>query len=286
MNPAAALLRLHAAVALFGAAALFGRWVGLPATSIVLARTAFAALALTTAAAASGRRAMPGRPTLALAVNGALLAFHWVAFFAAVQRTSVAIALVGYASFPLFVVLFERAEGGQGGRGGWAGRVGVAALVVAGLLLTVPSFAPGDRGAQGLLLGVLSGLAFAILVLRNRSLVARFEPLTIALWQNLAAAVFLVPVVLVTPGSRVPTAADWMLLIVLGVACTALAHTLFIASMRRVSAHTASVVAALEPVYGIAFAGVLLAEIPSVRTLAGTALIVVAAVVASRDAIR
>jgi drug/metabolite transporter (DMT)-like permease len=280
LNPGAALWRLHAAVALFGAAALFGRWVDLPATSIVLGRTAFAALALGTAAAVSGRRAMPGRPTLAVAVNGALLAFHWVAFFAAVQRTSVAIALIGYASFPLFVVLFER---GQGGR---AGRIGVAALVVAGLLLTLPSFAPGDRGAQGLLLGVLSGLAFAILVLRNRSLVARIEPFTIALWQNLAAALFLLPVVLVTPGSRVPARTDWMLLIVLGVACTALAHTLFIASMRRVSAHTASVVAALEPVYGTAFAAVLLAEIPSVRTLAGAALIVIAAVVASRRVIR
>lgn len=283
MNPGAALWRLHAAVALFGAAALFGRWVDLPATSIVLGRTAFAALALTTVAAASGRRAMPGRSTLALAVNGALLAFHWVAFFAAVQRTSVAIALVGYASFPLFVVLFERAQGGQGGR---AGRLGVAALVVAGLVLTAPSFAPGDRSAQGLLLGVLSGLAFAILVLRNRSLVARIEPLTIALWQNVAAALILTPIVVVTPGTRAPAFADWMLLIVLGVACTALAHTLFIASMRRVSAHTASVVAALEPVYGIAFAAVLLAEIPSPRTLSGAALIVIAAVVASRAVIR
>ena len=273
-------------MALFGAAALFGRWVDLPATSIVLGRTAFAALALTTAAAASGRRVMPGRPTLALAVNGALLAFHWVAFFAAVQRTSVAIALVGYASFPLFVVLFERAQGAEGGQGGRVGRVVVAALVVAGLVLTAPSFAPGDRGAQGLLLGVLSGLAFAIFVLRNRSLVVRIEPLTIALWQNVAAALILTPIVLVTQGTRAPPLTDWMLLIVLGVACTALAHTLFIASMRRVSAHTASVVAALEPVYGIAFAAVLLAEIPPLRTLTGAVLIVIAAVVASRMAIR
>jgi drug/metabolite transporter (DMT)-like permease len=52
------------------------------------------------------------------------------------------------------------------------------------------------------------------------------------------------------------------------------------------SAHTASVVAALEPVYGIALAAVLLAEIPSIRTLAGAALIVFAAVVASKGAIR
>ena len=77
---------------------------------------------------------------------------------------------------------------------------------------------------------------------------------------------------------------DLALIVVLGVACTALAHTLFVASLRRVSAHTASVVAALEPVYGIALAAWLLHEIPTLRTIAGAALIVGAALVATRRA--
>jgi drug/metabolite transporter (DMT)-like permease len=75
-----------------------------------------------------------------------------------------------------------------------------------------------------------------------------------------------------------------VLLVVLGVVCTGVAHTLFIASMRVVSAHTASVVAALEPVYGVALALALLREIPGARTWLGGALIVAAALVASRRA--
>jgi drug/metabolite transporter (DMT)-like permease len=51
--------------------------------------------------------------------------------------------------------------------------------------------------------------------------------------------------------------------------------------MRLLSAHTASVVAALEPVYGIALAWALLVEVPGARTLAGAALIVGAAVFAT-----
>jgi len=82
----------------------------------------------------------------------------------------------------------------------------------------------------------------------------------------------------------VPTARDVGLLLALGVLCTALSHTLFIASLRTVTAHTASVVAALEPVYGIALAFVLLGEVPSARTLVGGALIVGAAVIATRRA--
>jgi len=72
------------------------------------------------------------------------------------------------------------------------------------------------------------------------------------------------------------------LLLVLGVLCTALAHTLFIDALARVSAHTASIVAGLEPVYGIALAFLLLGEVPSARTLFGGALILGAALYATR----
>jgi drug/metabolite transporter (DMT)-like permease len=44
------------------------------------------------------------------------------------------------------------------------------------------------------------------------------------------------------------------------------------------------VCAALEPVYGIALAVVLLGEVPNARTVAGAAVIVVAALVATRRA--
>jgi drug/metabolite transporter (DMT)-like permease len=52
-----------------------------------------------------------------------------------------------------------------------------------------------------------------------------------------------------------------------------LAHTLFIRGMRGVNAQTASLVASLEPVYGILFALILLGEVPTVRTVLGGAII-------------
>jgi drug/metabolite transporter (DMT)-like permease len=78
------------------------------------------------------------------------------------------------------------------------------------------------------------------------------------------------------------TGRELILIVVLGVVCTALAHTLFIASLLRVPAATASVVSVLEPVYGIALAALLQGEIPDARTLAGGALIVLAALLATR----
>ncbi|MHB8495233.1 MAG: DMT family transporter [Casimicrobiaceae bacterium] len=279
LRTGSALLAVHAAVALFALAALFGKWIALSAIAIVLGRTAFAAIALALTLRIRGRPA--GMPTPALAANGAILALHWVSFFAAVQSASVAVALLGYASFPLFVLVMERPATQQGVA---KQRYAPAALVIAGLLLIVPALSWSNRASQGLLWGLVSGASFAWLAVRNRGLVAVDDPARIALWQNAVAAACLLPIAALGGAQAWPTARDLALLAVLGIACTALAHTLFIASMRRVSAHAASVVAALEPVYGIALAAWLLGEIPGLRTVAGAALIVAAALVASRRA--
>jgi drug/metabolite transporter (DMT)-like permease len=277
LSVGAARASLHVAVALFGLAALFGKWVALPPTQIVLARTLIAAATL--AAVIVVRRQGLGRPAVRALVNGAILAAHWVAFFMAVRISGVAIALLGYATFPLFVLLLERwPQPSARGYSGWA----TALLAVLGMVALVPDLGWSDAGLGGLALGIVSAITFALLAVGNRALVEQMPPTRIAFWQNTFAAACLAPIVAVDRTLAWPGAADVVLLLVLGVVCTGLAHTLFIASMQRVSARVASVVAALEPVYGIGFAVVLLHEIPSARTLIGGGLIVAAALVASR----
>ena len=104
-----------------------------------------------------------------------------------------------------------------------------------------------------------------------------------ALWQNAVAALCVAPIVIWQGGvGAVITPFALVQIVTLGICCTALAHTLFIGGLRRVGAATASVIAALEPVYGIALAAWLLGEIPGGRTLVGAALLVAAALAASR----
>jgi len=280
VNRALALLSLHAAVLLFGFAGLFGKWLALSPLLIVFARTAVAAASLGLV-----RMALPGRlPPFewSLLANGAVLAVHWVSFFVAIQVADVATGLLGFASFPLFVLLLERASA----RARWSRRdVATAALVVAGLVLMVPEFTLASRKVAGLLWGIVSGFTFALLAVLNRRHVARRPAADIAFWQNLCAALALLPVV-VLAGDLLPAVAalggrEIALLLALGLVCTALAHTLFIASLKAITAHTASVVAALEPVYGIALAFLLLGERPGARVLLGGALIVAASLVAT-----
>lgn len=280
MTHARALAAAHTAALLFGFAGLFGRWLALPPILIVLGRTVVAAGALALIRARKGGARSPLE--WGLVANGGILALHWVSFFAAIQAAGVAIGLLGFASFPLFALILERVFLGRR----WSAREAVTALVVgAGLALLVPQASVANPIVQGLAWGVLSGFTFALLAVRNRGLAAQRRAADLAFGQNLWAALLLLPLAAME-GTSVGALGlrEITLLIVLGLVCTALAHTLFIGSLAHLTAHTAATIAALEPVYGIALAALLLGELPGTRTLIGGALIVGAAIAASRSA--
>jgi len=277
----AALIALHGAVLLFGLSGLFGKWLDLPPVLIVLGRTAVAAVALGAVRALQRGPRLPFEPRLI--GNGVLLALHWFSFFEAIRIASVAIGLLGYASFPLFVLVLERLLLGRR----WAGREAATALLVTcGLLLLVPEFSLDNPVVQGLAWGLVCGFTFALLAVVNRSWAAGRPAIDIAFWQNLWAALALLPLAFSAGPVPPPGLSGIGLLLLLGLVCTAFAHTLFIAALRKVTAHTASVIAALEPVYGIALAVLLLGEVPGWRIVTGAVLIVGAAVFASRAGAR
>jgi drug/metabolite transporter (DMT)-like permease len=273
------LAEIHVAVFLFGFPGLFGKWLALPAPVIVFGRVLFACLAL--AAVMAARRAGGFRPASRrdlslLILCGLVLAVHWTMFFKSVQVSSVAVGLLAYSSFPVFTAFLEPLLA----RERFEPRSLIyAVFCVLGIGLIVPGFDLSDAVVRGVLWGLGAGLTFAVLSVLNRSLASRHSSLTVAFYQDLFAGLFLLPAVLRTGLPR--SGRDWALIAVLGVFCTAGAHTLFIKGMRGVGARTASILSSLEPVYGIVLAFVFLKESPSLRMLTGGALVLAAALAAT-----
>jgi drug/metabolite transporter (DMT)-like permease len=270
-SPRAALLQVHASVFLFGLAGLFGKFLALPATVIVLGRTGFAAIALGLVLAITRQAPRPQSrwDLVGMALLGVLLAFHWVSFFVSIQLATVAIGLLTFSSFPVFVTLLEPMLF----KTPWRGRDGaIALLVVLGVALVIPDYRLGSATTLGAIWGLLSGLSFALLQLLNKGYRQRYSALAIAFYQNLFAWMSLLAIAPLDTLTLSPR--DLGLLLVLGVLCTAVAHTLFIECLAVLRTQTASVISTLEPVYGIVLAALLLGEMPSLRTLAGGGLIV------------
>lgn len=272
-----ALLAVHLAVLLFGLSGVFGKLLSLSPLTIVFGRTAWAAATLITLLAIRRRISWPHPADRGLLLaSGVLLALHWYTFFESIRVSSVAVGLVTFSSFPLFVTFLEPLFFKEPLR---RCDLATAAMVVAGLLLVVPSYSFANRVTLGAFWGVCSGASFAVLSLMNRRFSRRNETLFIAAAQNGFAALVLVP--FVWTGGIQFMGYDFVYLLLLGVICTALAHALFISGLSMIRAQTASVLAGLEPVYGIAFAFLLLGERPALRTLLGGSVILMAAVLAS-----
>jgi drug/metabolite transporter (DMT)-like permease len=278
------LAEIHLAVFLFGFPGLFGKWLAWPPPVIVFGRVLFACLALASVMAlrrGGGFRPASRRDLGLLVLCGLVLAVHWTMFFKSVQVSSVAVGLLAYSSFPVFTAFLEPLLA----RERFEPISFVYALCcVLGIGLIVPGFDLSNAVVRGVLWGLGAGLTFAVLSVLNRSLASRHSSLTVAFYQDLFAGLFLVPAVLSAGLPR--SGRDWVLIAVLGVFCTAAAHTLFIKGMRGVGARTASILSSLEPVYGIVLALVFLKEIPALRTLAGGAIVLAAALAATARARR
>ncbi len=280
MNHRSALTALHGGALLFGFTGVLGKLAATTPNMIVFGRAAFAVLALTVFAGLITRTPWQRLKTsdwARLTLGGLLLAGHWVSFFISVKVAGVAIATLGFTSFPALTVILEglifrerihRHE------------IILVALVSVGLVLVTPDFNLASGATLGLLWGVLSGLLFALLSLTNRAGSGKVAPVQAALCQNLVVAVCLLP--FAAPALATVSALDWLWLALLGVLCTGLAHSLFVASLDVLKARTAAVVFALEPVYGITFAWLIFAETPTLRMAAGGALIIFAIFLSAR----
>ena len=271
-KPPRGLLFANVAVLFFGLAGVLGKLSVLPAPLIVFGRASFAGLVLL---AVCWFQHIPLRPKRSrdgflLLGQGVLLALHWTAFFQAINVSNVATGLLAFSSFPLFTAALEPLLLHQR-----PSRIQIVAafLILGGIYLLVPSFTLQNNTTLGVVWGVLSGAAFALLSVTNRWLGRTYSSLMISLYQDGIAAIVLLPIFFLTATSAFWMPHELLILLILGVVCTALAHTLFIASMRAITAQTASLLASLEPVWGIVFGILLLAAIPTASTLLGGAII-------------
>lgn len=260
------LLEIHAAVFLFGLAGLFGKWLALSPFIIVLGRVFFASLALSLFFLFSKQslRVSPTKNYSIFILLGFILAVHWAAFFQSIQISTVAVGLLSYSSFPVFTAFLEplffreKIE---------MPTILFAFLCIAGIFLIIPRFELSNSVYQGVLWGLLAGFTFSILTILNRKLSLRYSSLLITFYQDFFATLFLLPFFFILRPHL--GTGDVILLLVLGLFCTALSHSLFIKGMRRIKAQTAAIISSLEPVYGIIMALFLLNEIPTLRTVLG-----------------
>lgn len=269
-----ALWMAHIAAVLFGLTGIFGALINSSAEMITFGRALFAVAGLFLILLWQKKSIIQGITRFEgwmLLLSGSLLAIHWVTFFIAVKVGGVAVATLGFASFPAFITIID-----------WivfkdriTQREWVLLLLVSvGLILVTPQFSFGDSGTIGLLWGILSGFSFGLLAVVNKRGVQGIDAMQVAFWQNSVVMLLLFPFVLSSGWGL--SSIDWFYLALLGIFCTGLSHYLFVKSLESLNARIAGMIIALEPVYAIGFAWWLFGSTPTIRMISGAALILFA----------
>ena len=276
-----AALSVNIAVLLFGLAGLFAKWIHIPAIGITFGRVLFSSIALGIYILVRKQsfRIADRKAILSLLFAGVILALHWWSFLESIQLSTVAVGTITFSSFPLFVTFLEPMLLHQKTE---KRNVIIAVIILIGVLIIIPEFSFENQVFTGILTGMISAFAYAVLTIMNKGFAEKYGGTVTAFYEQATAAAVLLPFVL---SARIrPSAADLGLLLFLGVITTALAHTLFISSLKSLPAQIAGIISSLETVYGILFALILLGEIPTFREIVGAVVIVGAVTVAQMRA--
>ncbi len=272
-----AFILVNISVLLFGFAGLFGKWIDLPALGITFGRVFFSsvALGLFMLVTKQSFKVKSKKDLKLLLLSGVFLAIHWWSIFVSIQLSTVAIGTITFSTFPMFVTFAEPLINHEKPK---LRNVIIALIIFIGVLITIPEFSFENNMFKGVLVGMISPVAYTVITMLNKGFSDNYSGTLISFYEQGTAAIVLLPFVLAM-GIH-PTMQDIGLLLIFGTLTTAFAHTLFISSLKYIPARLAGVCSSMETVYGILFAMILLGEVPSMREIIGGAVILLTVIYA------
>lgn len=233
------------------------RELQLPALTIVGFRVLFAVLSVLVVVIVLRRWDWLRPPAWPVLGIGALLAVHWGLFFAAIQETSVASAvLITYAA-PIFIALLAPLLIGEP-----VPRVSLLALAVSAVGIALISLSGGTGAeavrATGALLAVGAALSMAVLVIGLKRFSAGENPVTVVVYVYGTATALVAPWLLAPDYALI--ASDVGYLLVLGMVLTGWVGLLYVLAVRWIPATTVGILSYMEPVSAALLAALLLGE--------------------------
>lgn len=253
--------------------AVFTRWSTAPALVLALYRMTLSAGLM--ALPALRRRELPGltgRDVALCLVSGLFLGLHFTAYFAALERTSIAAAVVLVDTEVLFVALASAAVLGQRLPGkAWA----AVGLAFGGAALVALADGGGGGALAGNLIALSGAAAMAVYTMIGAVCRRKLSTEVYTFLVYLAASASLLTAALAT-GTAVTGHGAVNLLTALGMAvcCTLLGHNVFSWGLKYLPAAFIATAKLLEPVLASIWGLLLFAERPGWLTILGGAAVV------------
>lgn len=259
-----------------GMIGVFVKWIPWPPFPLVCVRCAFASVALWCLVRFRNRPAGTSASSLRdKLLGGALLAGHWTTLFWGYRIAQVGPVLVAVFTYPVITSIAEPLVHGRRPSSrqfvtALIGASGVAAMVLPGSALNETS-----TNTPGVLLGLVSAVLFAARNIHARSLLQKTDAVVLMAWQVTVVTALLCPS-LVLLETHALTLRTIGLVAVLGVAFTALPHTLHVWALNGLSAAALGIIGSLQVLSGIVLAAWLVDEAPRPAVWLGAVCVIAA----------
>lgn len=249
------LIQLHTAVFLAGFTGVLGRLISLNELFLVWYRLLFAILALWLIRFLFLKQSvlLPFRTKRLVLATGALVALHWVFFYASIKYANISVALVCFSAIGFFSALLEPLL---------MKRNIIIAEIVFGLMGMLGIYCIFHFDPQfftGICLGLISSLFAVLFTMINKQLLQLATPFDISVYELTGGFVTLsliLPFYLyfLPTLTFIPSLQDLGWLLLLSLFCTVLAFNLSASALKNISSFTVNLTFTLEPVYGILLA--------------------------------
>lgn len=206
---------------------------------------------------------------------GFFVAATWFLIYFAIMNTSIANAVLGYMTTPIFVIVLSPFLLKEHINKPIAAALFLALLGV--LLIFDPQNFIRAIAPVGIISGIFAGSASAMVQIIGRELKDLYGPFSLTFLGTSMGMLFMFPTFLVT-GLVIPDTTSVIVILLLGLG-GASGSTLLYYGLKHIPASSASIVLLLEPFVSIVAAFIIFIEVPSILTILGAALLVVADII-------
>ena len=204
------------------------------------------------------------------------MGLHWLSYFYTLKLSSVAVGMLLIFTYPIITAFleplvlktkFQRMH------------LLLGCLVLVGIYFLVPGFVIEEYHVKVFGMGLFSAFCFSLRNLIMKSQSAAYNGSILMFYQLLIVSVCLVPFLFTLDNSGFVEQLPANLLLAL--LTTAIGHTYYLYSFRKLSTTSVGIISSVQPIYGIILGIVFLKEYPVVGTLIGGGLILIAVIIES-----
>ncbi|MBT8246093.1 MAG: EamA family transporter [Winogradskyella sp.] len=217
-----------------------------------------------------------GKDRRVFVLASVFMAAHWITYFYALKLSNVAIGMLTLFTLPVITALLEPIFS----------KVKLDPIhillgffVLFGIYILAPEFNLESSKLQGVLLGLLSAICYAIRLLLLKNEVKKYNGTMLMFYQVAIMTLLLLPFLVFGDSSNLES--QYPFVILLALLTTAIGHTMFVNSLKYFKASTASIIGSTQPIFGIVIAYFFLNEIPTPNTFFGGSLILATVIIES-----